>query len=237
MSGEQDIRNRQIVPDRRLGVLRVFQQTVPVALVGEADLVCQYTGDHAADGVRHRHRRKLAAGQHKIAERDLLVDAGIDKPLVDALVVAAGQNKMIIVADELARLFLRKPLTLCAHQDGVDMLSARDRLMTAIERIGLHDHALAAAVGGVIHTVVLVGGVVADVDRIDAHQTGGLRASDDALRHHAVDQFGKQRENINCHHRPAVPRWCRMSPVRFPDRPRAGRRGRPGYSGSCRRPE
>ena len=76
---------------------------------------------------------------------------------------------MIVVADELARLFLRKPLTLCAHQDGVDMLSARDRLMAAIERIGLHDHALAAAVGGVIHTVVLVGGVVADVDWIDAH--------------------------------------------------------------------
>ena len=42
MSGEQHLRHRLIVPDRRLGVLRILKQTVPVAFILKAHIVGEF---------------------------------------------------------------------------------------------------------------------------------------------------------------------------------------------------
>ena len=62
IAGEKHLRNGQAVPDFGARVLRVLEQSVPVALVREADLVAQNARDKAAYRVRDHHRRKLAAG-------------------------------------------------------------------------------------------------------------------------------------------------------------------------------
>ena len=42
----------------------------------------------------------LPAGEHKISQGDLLVYALINKALVDALIVTADQNEMVIVCGQ-----------------------------------------------------------------------------------------------------------------------------------------
>ena len=47
VAGTQNLRHAQPVPLVRPGILRVFKQSVPMALVGEADLVAEHAGDEA----------------------------------------------------------------------------------------------------------------------------------------------------------------------------------------------
>ena len=79
------------------GVLGVFQQTIPVALIGEALRVGQDPGDQATHGVRHRHGRDFSPGENKVSQGDLLIHALVDEPLIDALIVAADQDEFIVV--------------------------------------------------------------------------------------------------------------------------------------------
>ncbi len=69
-----------------------------MALAGVALLVREHAGDEAAHRIRHRHGGDLPAGEHEVAERDLLVHAGLDEALVHALVVPTDQNEMVVVA-------------------------------------------------------------------------------------------------------------------------------------------
>ena len=67
-----------------------------MAFVGETNLLGQHAGNHAAHGVSDRHGRDFAAGQHEIPDRDFLVHALVNKALVDALVVTAYDDKMLV---------------------------------------------------------------------------------------------------------------------------------------------
>ena len=85
-----------------------------MALAGIARLVGEDARHEAADRVRHRHGGELAAGQHKVAEGELLVHACLDEALVNALVVTADEHKVVIVPREGARLGLVEGGTLRA---------------------------------------------------------------------------------------------------------------------------
>ena len=119
MAGEQHLGDLAAAPVFRAGVLRVLQQAVPVAFRRESLLVGQHARHHAADRIRDRHGRDLAAGQHEITDGDLLIHALVDKPLVDSLIMTADQNKMLL-REQLTRFFLieRAPVrreTPCEH--------------------------------------------------------------------------------------------------------------------------
>ena len=97
VAGEQNLRDGPVMPHGGAGVLRVFQQAVPVGLFLKALCIGQNTGHHAADGIRHCHGGNLAAGEDEIAHADFLVHALVNKALVNALIMAADQNQVIVI--------------------------------------------------------------------------------------------------------------------------------------------
>lgn len=58
---------------------------------------------HTASG--NCHRGNLPTGQHKVTDGNLLVHALVDKPLVNALIMAADQNK-VLLCEQLTRFLL-----------------------------------------------------------------------------------------------------------------------------------
>ena len=98
IAGEQDLRHRPPVPYRRTAVLGVFQQAVEVALVLKALRVGKHPRNHAAHRIRHRHGGNLPAGEDEVTQRNFLVHALVNKPLVNALVMAADQNQIVQLA-------------------------------------------------------------------------------------------------------------------------------------------
>ena len=78
-------------------------------------------------------------------------------------------------------------------------------LEAVVNRLRLHHHAHAAAIGRVIHTIMLIERVVPDVTAIELHKPAFSRASDDALPQHRVAHFGKEGQNIDTHRFPIDP--------------------------------
>ena len=68
-----------------------------------------------------------------------------------------------------------------------------------VQRIALHDRAAAAAVGVVVHLVLPVGGVVADLVGMNFDKPLFLRAAENARAHHRIDRVREERQNIKAH--------------------------------------
>ena len=108
------------------------------------------------------------------------------------------------------------------HVDGVYPLARfiADVLPAAVQGVGLHHRAPAAAVGIVVHLHLLVGGIVPDLVGGDGDIASLLCPTDDGLIHHGVDGVGEQRHNVNSHQRPVLsscvpaPRPRRCPPTR-----------------------
>ena len=115
VAAQQHRGHRAALPDFRSGVLRIFQQTVPVAFLFVALLFGQHTGLEPQHTVRHHKACQLAAGQDIIADGDLLIGKGVDDPLVDALVVAADQSQ-IVVFRQPPGMFFGVALTACRQE-------------------------------------------------------------------------------------------------------------------------
>ena len=109
VAGAEDLRHGAAVPDRGAAVLGIFQKAVPVALLRKAFRIGQDPGQEPAHRVAHCHGSDLAAGEHEVAQGELFVHALVDKALVDALVVAADQDEVLIVGGQAAGLGLVAP--------------------------------------------------------------------------------------------------------------------------------
>ena len=80
--------------------MRVLEQSVGERLVVGRGRVAEHAGHEAADRLDDQEGPDLAAGQHHVADRDLVVDQVLAHPLVDALVASAEQREPARV-DEL----------------------------------------------------------------------------------------------------------------------------------------
>ena len=83
--------------------------------------------------------------------------------------------------------------------------SSTDVAPAVVERIRLHHGAVAAAIGVVVHLILLVGGIVPDLVGLDADEIALLGSAQNALIHHIAHRVRKQRHNVNSH-RCASPR-------------------------------
>ena len=66
------------------------------------------TGDHAHRRIEQRHRRDLAAGEHELAEQDLLDGIELPNPLVDAILVWRKLERMAILDRAILRLAMHE---------------------------------------------------------------------------------------------------------------------------------
>src|SRR5512133_1774750 len=183
VAGAEHGRDLQAPVDGRPGVLRVLEQTGRERLVGGRGGVAHHPGDQPGHGVEDHQGGRLPAGQDEVAEGQDLVDAGSDAP-VDALVAAAAQDQAGLGGQAPG-----DPVVEAAAVRGEQPAPGRALGLQVVEGVegvepgaGGHDHAGAAAEGGVVDAAVAVGGPVAQVVEADldqaplprlAEQTGG----------------------------------------------------------------
>lgn len=79
-----------------------------MALLLEALRVGEHPGYQPCHRVGHHHGGQLAAGEHKVADGDLLVYTLLNEPLVDALIVAAHQNQVVVIVPQAAGVGLHE---------------------------------------------------------------------------------------------------------------------------------
>ena len=177
-----------------------------MALIGVAALLRQDAGNHTAQAVRQRHGRDLTAGEDKVAHRDFLVHALVQKPLINAFVVAADQDQMVMLRLQLPRHLLGQHPPAGGHIDGVYPPAGlvADMLPAAVQRVGLHHRAPPAAVGVIIHLHLLVGGELPNLVGTDGDEAPLLRPPDDGGAHHGVHRVGEQGHDINPHRWPIL---------------------------------
>src|SRR6185312_12034343 len=93
VAGEEDIRDLAPLERPRSGELRMLQEPVFKTLLGQALRLAQHPGQQADHGLDHHQRRRLTAGEHRVAHGDLLEPARVDHPLVHPLEPAAEQDE------------------------------------------------------------------------------------------------------------------------------------------------
>ena len=207
VAGEEDFGHLSSVPLGGAGVLGVFQQAVPVGFLLEALRVRQNAGDHAAHRIRHRHGRDLAAGEDEVAHGDLLVHALVDKPLVDALIVAADKNEVVVVLFQFPGDRLVEGAAAGGHENSAaGAVGLHDVGPAAVQRVRLHDGAPASAVRVVVHLHLLIGGVLPNLVRADGDVSSFNGPAQDADVEHGVHRVGEQSHNVNVHPSPSLPR-------------------------------
>ncbi len=116
------------------GVVRTFKETLGVRLVRERRGLDD-TRHKAGHRIDHDHRCELAAGQHEVADRQLLVDLALDHALVDALVVPAHDHEMRHVRETPGGGLIEQR-ALRGHEDDVAAVTL-GRADRARERLGL----------------------------------------------------------------------------------------------------
>ena len=195
------------VPLGGAGVLGVFQHAVPVALVLKTGVMGENPGDEAAHSVCHRHGGDLTAGEDKIPQGDLLVHIRVNEPLINALVVAAHQNQVIVLPGQTAGVLLGEGLAAGGEVDGVGAALAllADVVPALVEGVCLENGPLAAAIGVIIHLLLLVFGVVPNLMGEDADVVPFLGTAQNGLAEHVPHGVREQGHNINVIHASHIP--------------------------------
>ena len=167
------------------------------ALRDGAGVVAHRSRQQPGHRVDDEARGRLAAGQHDVADAELAVDEVLADAVVDALVTAAQQREPLAFG-ELGGDALIEPATAGTEQQ--QRADRVDRLDGGEDRLGLHQHAGAAAERGVVDRAVHVGGVLADVVAAKVEDTGLAGLAQQARRAEGVDGRREDREDVDAHH-------------------------------------
>src|SRR3954469_23298015 len=68
VAGEEHLRDGAALPLARPGIVRVFEEAGPDALLGRGGVLAHHAGQEPDAAVEERHRGDLAAGKHVIAD-------------------------------------------------------------------------------------------------------------------------------------------------------------------------
>ena len=166
----------------------------------------QPAGQQPPPRVRHHRRRQRAVRQHVVADAQLLVSQQRQGPFVDALVVAADEDEVPLPRQPAGRL-LTERRALRRHGD-----HARPRPAEAFhrleERLGLHQHPGAPAIGVVVQRAPRVVREVAQVHRVELRRAHRRRAPHDAFAEEAFEHPREHRQHVDAQgHRAALPAW------------------------------
>ena len=171
----------------------IFQQSPFKTLVLQAFLGADDAGQEAHHRVDQRDRRRLAPGEHDIAEADFLDAVELHDPLVDAFETAAEQGQ-------------RAPGGIAAHHRLVQPAAARGqehhrfrppmrRADGLIDDLRLHHHAGAAAKGGVVHGAVFIACETANVHCFQAPDSRFQRLAGQGMAQRTGEHLRKDAEH------------------------------------------
>ena len=113
--------------------------------------------------------------------------------------MAADQDEFIVVLMKPLGIGLAKYLAGRGEVDGMDPfpLQVAQMLPALVQGICLHHRPMPAAVGVVVHLLLLVEGVVPDLVAVDADDVPFLGPAQDGLAQHVSYYIRKQRHDVN----------------------------------------
>ena len=156
-------------------------------------------GDESHDALDDHEGCGLAAGDHVVAEGDLLVDHVLGDPLVDTLVPATDERKMAEPGPSV-EMILTKRSAARREQHSVGSLDGVERLG---QRLRHEHHPGAATERAVVHLAMRSLSPRAQVDRFDVDQAPLDGASGDSKAQRGIEVFGEDRDDRDLHQRSA----------------------------------
>ncbi len=188
------------MPYLRSGILRVLQKIIAEAFRLRRHKIIQHPRNQAGYGIHHHHGRQFSAGKHIIPDGHIIRNDLFQHPLVDPLIMAAKDHKLLLPGKLSGQLLVKDP-SLGSHIYRSDrLLPSCRRLPGIINRLSLHQHACSSAVGIVIHFSVSVLRILPDIHGIDGNRPLLYSPADNAgvkpLTHHLRKQ-GKYMEPHN----------------------------------------
>ncbi len=163
----------QTTETSRSGVHRLLEQAVAEGFANRRLRIADDTGEQAGDTLDDGKSRHLAASEHEVTQRDLLVGEVVGHPLVDPLVSSTDQGEV---------LHGRPPVEIRLGESisggGEDDTMARiDRLQGRHDGFDPHHHAGSTSEGSVVHLAMYPPTMptnVLDVDREDPGLGGAI---------------------------------------------------------------
>src|SRR5690606_1525237 len=198
IAGDQDLRNPQAPKLRGPRILRILEKSTLKALGIRRFLDAEHARHQARARVDHHERRQFSPGEHEVAQGKLLVYK-MTHPLVHSFVAPADEyeapGRGVLPGHGLVEAAPGgvEEDDAGARQGGAGVL---DRLH---QRLDLHHHAGAAAVGGVVGDAMLVVGVLPQVAHpyLDQAAVDGL--AEDALLQGALHEARKEGDDLEDH--------------------------------------
>src|SRR6185369_10921986 len=194
-------------------VLRILEQRRIAEAFGRRRIrAAEHARDQPRDRVDHDQRAELAAGQHVVADRDLFIEQRAHA-FVDAFVTTAEQQHRFAGRREARRNGLRERRSLRSEQDApLRREACRDVFDRRIDRLWTHHHSGTTAVRRIVDRMRAAAGVVAKLMRADGEQTGFCRTAEHAEARARLDEFGKQRQDVERDHRDSSSFFCGGAP-------------------------
>ena len=149
--------------------------------------------------IDEREGRDLAAGEHEIAEGDLLGAVEVDEALVDALVVAADDDQPVERGEALRVALAERGAGGGGHDDRAAFVGGRgveDRVEHACEGLDAQHHAGAPAEGAVIGPFS-VAERVEEMVEFDAHEPAFLGAAEDREPDRGSEELREERDDVD----------------------------------------
>ena len=181
-------------------VLRVLEQPPRERIARGRVLVAQHAGQQPRHRVGHHQRGQLAAGQHVVADGQLLVHELLAHPLVHALVAAADEHQVRSRAPARARPpgVKRRPAGI--QQDHARRPSgARSASMAAASGSGFRIMPPPPPKGGSSVTRCRPGGVVPEVVHADVHEAARAARPRIDSRERRLEHPREQRDDVDPH--------------------------------------
>ena len=160
-------------------------------------MIAQHARKQPHDGVGHHQGRRLAAGQHEVADGDLLGGEVVGDALVDVLVVAAQKRQRRLEGEAHGVRVSEEPASGGEQHHRPGRFEGIHRLE---ERLRFHHHPAATTIRRVVDGTVGVAGEIAQVDdavfdrpspRGPARYAGGQRHSEELREdRHEVELHG-----------------------------------------------
>ena len=181
------------------GVHGRSEQIVLEGIEKRGGLIVQYARDQPAKGIDQHRRGQFAPAQHVIADGDLPRHIGLPDPFIDALVMPADQEHVLLhrelVGDRLVQCLtvrgevddLVKGIVPAQFPDGCG------------QRLRHHDHARASAELVIIHLTVFIDGPFAKVMHVNLKQPLVFGPLEYGVVERAVQQFRQDGKNMYMH--------------------------------------
>ena len=188
--------------------MATVEQAVAEGVLLRGVTVTQGTVEQPADGIDDDAGGQFTAGQDVVADRQFLVDLGLQQALVDRLVAAADQDQ----ARQGGKAAHARLLQARALRTEVDHPCRLRRGGTCggecrTQWLDGHDHAGAAAIGPVVDGAVRIGGVITRVPALELEQAALAGTANDAVAGAGIHGLGEKTQDINAHCHPPQP--CR----------------------------